>query len=559
MYWQYYNLERDPFAPELASDGYYFSSQWQQLLDLIVHLSDNSQAVLMVTGISGVGKTTLLRKFISRVEESADICKVQGDVSLTPDVLRYLLAKHLGFAFSDGRRETFNQQLNTQLEKMQQRRYLLVIDDAHLLPEKALAAILDIATQQPKDNQPLHVILFGGPQVEATVADITAQHMGEGVTHTSRIKPMSCETIRDYIQHRLSLAGLKQEFPLNDEEVIDIFQHSGGVPAKVNFYARQALETKTSAKDAGKKTDKKDKKMRLRLPKKVIFYGLGSVLTIALTFVALIFFLGEESQPEQVVIEQLMDDFRQHTSSDQAELSISDELNITALHDAKETPLITLPLESAAEAPAPTFEEVIAEKTPVVEASEEKIPSIKPGRVVVADAPIKVAPPAPQKVKPKVAPAPSKDNPVEPQGAVDSVLLLEKQQLFISDPAVLSGEKTQIKVDQKFKPSSLRTMHKTDEDNFLSHNKNHYTLQLMGAYDKQRLHRFVDLNHLEKNAFYFHTKHNGKDWYIVTYGNYNSAQAARRAIHGLPQAAQKEHPWARQFSSVQPSSHKRQT
>lgn len=538
-YWQYYDLEQDPFAPGVAPDPYYLSNQWQQLLELVTHLSENSESVLLVTGISGVGKTTLLREFIGRVSDRADICKVQGDSSLTPDVLRYLLAKHLGFAFSDGRRETFNQQLTAQLKQMRGQHYLLVIDDAHLVPEKTLAALLDIATQQPEDNQPLHVVLFGGPQVEATVADMTAQHLGEGVTHTSRIKPMDGEIIREYIQHRLSSAGLKQTFPLNESELAEIFQHSAGVPAKVNFYARQLLEAK-AATDQEKKSQRDKPTFKIKLPKKCLFYGLSSIVGVALIGLALMNFLGDEPQAEHIVIEQLMDDFRRHTSADFAELSVSDELNITALHEtADQEPFVTESMEMPED-----FDEE------VVQAEEEDLPEGPSTHLEEQPMSVQTSKSAAVENESESVLEQSVQEPLPSEGPVDSVVLLENQQLFVTDPAVLAGEKSQVDVDEKFKPSSLRSMRKTGEKTLPKVNPNHYTLQLMGAYDKQHLEHFVSANHLGKKVSYFHTHLNGKDWYVVTYGEYDSAQDARGAIHELPQVVQREHPWTRQLSSV---------
>lgn len=573
-YWQLYNLEQDPFVAEGMPEGHYISNQWQQTLELLVHLSAHSKAILLATGISGVGKTTLLRQFVSQVGQSAGICKVQGDASLTADVLRYLLAKHLGFSFSDGRRETFNKEMATQLERMHQthRRYLLVVDDAHLLPERTLAAILDMATQQPNyDEQPFHIVLFGGPQVEATVADIAAQHMGEGITHTSRIKPMTLDETREYLRHRLALAGMKKDFPFDEQEVVEIFQHAGGIPAKVNFYARQVMEGKLSTKsNVVKSSTKKDKppkqnKQSTPLSKRIFIYGTGAVTGLFVLLAGVLIFFGDEPSHEKTTVERRIVDFKQQEPKQLANFSLRDELNATALNESEDEPFIDLSLDDDGQ-----DADVVSVEQEVV---EPEIAEMEPVKAATPPAPTVVAEVQPKVVEqPKeVAPKPAAEKPVAKKvatntipekkpkvahvvvadGPIDSVLLAEKDELFISDPDVIAGLKQEIEVEDKFKPNSLKSSYPLKADKKMKQNANTYALQLMGSYEKQPLQQFAKAHGIDKKISYVHTQHNDKDWYVIVYGEYQSAQEARAAIKKLPKGVQAQHPWPRQLSSIQ--------
>ncbi|OGT25884.1 MAG: hypothetical protein A3I77_01315 [Gammaproteobacteria bacterium RIFCSPLOWO2_02_FULL_42_14] len=78
-----------------------------------------------------------------------------------------------------------------------------------------------------------------------------------------------------------------------------------------------------------------------------------------------------------------------------------------------------------------------------------------------------------------------------------------------------------------------------------------YTLQLIGTYDLAYLKHVMASLDLGSHAQYFQTKNNGKDWYFLTYGHYETAAAAHDAIKQLPKNVQDMHPWVKTVASVQ--------
>lgn len=242
-YWQKYGLTSDPFVDEGTEGTPFFPSRWHQQLDLLRHLARSSNMVLLVTGISGVGKTTFMEMLFAEIESKAGVCKVHGSNGVTPDVLQELIIRHIGMPASGSAEANFQQRFVQQIERMHQEKdeFYLVIDNAHKLPKSSLALLVDVAEWQSGEVHPLHLILFGGPQLDAMMAEITAQHLGEAMTHTIRIEPFSLEMTKDYIQHRLDQAGYEGDYPLSELHTNQIHQASNGIPAKINIIARQML------------------------------------------------------------------------------------------------------------------------------------------------------------------------------------------------------------------------------------------------------------------------------------------------------------------------------
>lgn len=83
-----------------------------------------------------------------------------------------------------------------------------------------------------------------------------------------------------------------------------------------------------------------------------------------------------------------------------------------------------------------------------------------------------------------------------------------------------------------------------------SQDPSHYTLQLLGGYDRRGVLRFMQQHQLLGKAAYYPTRRNGRDWYVVVYGSYPDRQTARAALNELPAGIRKTRPFVRQFSEI---------
>jgi len=77
-----------------------------------------------------------------------------------------------------------------------------------------------------------------------------------------------------------------------------------------------------------------------------------------------------------------------------------------------------------------------------------------------------------------------------------------------------------------------------------------YTLQLMGGRHLNALEHFVAKNNLIKTTHIIMTAYQGKPWYIITYGKYQTTSQAKMARQKLPSSLQKLHPWVRPTSTL---------
>lgn len=78
-----------------------------------------------------------------------------------------------------------------------------------------------------------------------------------------------------------------------------------------------------------------------------------------------------------------------------------------------------------------------------------------------------------------------------------------------------------------------------------------YTMQLMASQQLGDVKNFIAKHHLVNNAHYYSTERNGRPWYILTYGNYQTQDQAVQALRELPADLKSYHPWVKSFASVE--------
>ena len=91
------------------------------------------------------------------------------------------------------------------------------------------------------------------------------------------------------------------------------------------------------------------------------------------------------------------------------------------------------------------------------------------------------------------------------------------------------------------------------EEWLLQQNPDHFTLQIIGTSNINKLERFIADFGLQNQTAYFHRKHKNSDWYSLLYGNYASRHEALDVADKLKHQLGIGDIWLRQFDEVQAS------
>lgn len=81
--------------------------------------------------------------------------------------------------------------------------------------------------------------------------------------------------------------------------------------------------------------------------------------------------------------------------------------------------------------------------------------------------------------------------------------------------------------------------------------KGHYTIQLMATGNEAAMKRFITKNELHEHTGYYRSQRNGKGWFSLVQGSFESPLLAKKAIKQLTFSLQKSQPWIRPIAGIQ--------
>lgn len=239
-----YGLTQAPFSNQHDDRFLYLDAERAQRLNLLQHMTQYSNLLLIVLGEEGVGKTSLLTRFITTKSENWHICQVTANTFMDAGQLMFQVAQGFGVHQVPQDSGQLQEMLYSQVATYHHNDQIpiLLIDDAHELPHDALMAIFHLADAQVDNASLLRIILFAEPQIEKILNSRDVRPLRERITHTMSIPVLDEDTTGEYLKHRMAVAGFNGGSPFTPKMVRRICKASGGNPARINQLAHETLE-----------------------------------------------------------------------------------------------------------------------------------------------------------------------------------------------------------------------------------------------------------------------------------------------------------------------------
>ncbi len=254
--WQVMGFKRKPFINLSRTNPFLTETQRQQL-KLLEELVREGGHLLLLLGVSGVGKTTFLnvlkkKSALPSEQGILGLCEMQGDHGVTVAMIKTLLAKHL--AIADILDDTFMPSLRARLVHLSEskQRFLLIIDDAHELPAETVRFLLDVVSELEETEQSLSVLLAGRLQLEHLCVNSVSSEWNTGSSFTIVLQPLGEEDVVNYIRHGLRQAGYRGVMPFSKAQFLELSRDSKGILARLLVMVVDILEKKGRAPVSGR-------------------------------------------------------------------------------------------------------------------------------------------------------------------------------------------------------------------------------------------------------------------------------------------------------------------
>lgn len=239
----HYGLVRDPFSTSPDESFFLLDSERAQRLNMLYHLVQDSTALLLLTGVKGSGKTSLLQKFLAMGNESWRYCLIRANAMMNPEQLLRHIAEGFGLEpdsinFSSAL-ETLKKRL-TELHRSGMTA-LLLVDDAHELPAASLTVIMKLSELRDDGTGLVRTVLLSEPQIHDLLSSTELADVRHRLTHKLEMPVLNKRQTIDYINYRLSVAGLDGKSPFSHWKIKKIHKLAHGIPALINEQANTML------------------------------------------------------------------------------------------------------------------------------------------------------------------------------------------------------------------------------------------------------------------------------------------------------------------------------
>lgn len=233
----HFGLRRAPFARTTPKEAVLDHPGWTEARKRLRFAVD-LDGIATLTSDPGMGKSLLLGLLADELQQDGWSVQYVAHATTGPFGLVNVLARKAGVAPRRSRAETAQLLLSTLLDD--QRRHLLVVDEAHMLPDDTLEDIR-LLTIADFDRRPPFVLLLAGQVAfEERLADPVHYALEQRITIHARLAPLSTDEVEGYLQRRFKAAGAAGPL-LEDGAVHALAERSAGVPRRLNNLATASL------------------------------------------------------------------------------------------------------------------------------------------------------------------------------------------------------------------------------------------------------------------------------------------------------------------------------
>jgi type II secretory pathway predicted ATPase ExeA len=241
-YLEHFGLNQQPFRLTPDPEFLYWSMQHARAkayMESTIWLADG---FVIITGDIGSGKTTLLQSFLEELEDDV-VCAVISQTQLSATQFLQAVLTEFGFKPFNKRKVELLDILNSFLVEQYAngKKVVLIVDEAQNLSTKVLEEIRLLSGIETHKEKVLRIILAGQPELKEALDAPNMKQLLQRVRLRFHLGPLSLDDIRQYIAHRMAVAGRADNTVFGEDCFQVIYDYSGGIPRLVNTLCDSAL------------------------------------------------------------------------------------------------------------------------------------------------------------------------------------------------------------------------------------------------------------------------------------------------------------------------------
>jgi len=283
MYENYFQFKEKPFSLTPDPKFLYLSKQYQGALDHMLYGIKQREGFMVIAGDVGTGKTTLCRCLLDRLDEDIEVALILNPMLSDMDLLRNIVhdlqiepvklqqpagiiedgstgdnveieltpeipstidwkSRHHTWTNNASKKElidALNVFLLTRHE--QGRTMVLIVDEAQNLSLDVMEQIRILSNIETEKEKLLQIIFVGQLELNEKLKLPTLKQLNQRISIRYEISPLDIDGTKNYIEHRILVAGAASHVTFTRSAVKEVFNYSKGYPRLINLVCDRAL------------------------------------------------------------------------------------------------------------------------------------------------------------------------------------------------------------------------------------------------------------------------------------------------------------------------------
>lgn len=245
MYKKFFGFKDRPFQLVPNPDYLFLSRSHEETLAHLTYGGYQGDGFVEITGEVGTGKTTLCRVFL----ENLDADTVAAYI-FNPKLDAVQLLKAINDEFGlDADADTTKELIDTLnrflIEKKKAgAKVIVIIDEAQNLSKPVLEQLRLLSNLETTTSKLLQIFLVGQPELAEILDSAELRQLGQRISLSAHIVPLTYRETCDYINHRIHIASLQAPMVRFTRPALrSIYRFSGGIPRLINIACNRSLLT----------------------------------------------------------------------------------------------------------------------------------------------------------------------------------------------------------------------------------------------------------------------------------------------------------------------------
>jgi general secretion pathway protein A len=243
MYLDFYQLQKAPFHITPDPAFLFLSPSHKAALGSIIYGIEERQGFVAITGEVGLGKTTILRSYLERIDQSRLKTIYIFNANISFRSLLKTIFREFGLEFeADDLFEMVNRLHQVLIEEYKQgRNVALIIDEAQNMPIETLENLRMLSNLETATEKLVQIVLIGQPEFEHRLNLNELRQLKQRLVIRSIIAALTAEESLAYVEHRLAKVALA-EAPIFTKGALKlIIDKANGTPRTLNILCTNAL------------------------------------------------------------------------------------------------------------------------------------------------------------------------------------------------------------------------------------------------------------------------------------------------------------------------------